>query len=55
MAEDNALNQLFTPIEGINYEVAGKQNGVLYSYKNSEKLLHLERGKKGLLVEDLSH
>lgn len=30
-AEDNALNQLFTPIEGINYQVAGKQNSTLYS------------------------
>lgn len=29
--EDNALNQLFTPIEGINYQLAGKQNRVLYS------------------------
>ncbi len=34
--EDNALNQLFTPIEGINYQVAGKQKSALYSWNNGQ-------------------
>lgn len=41
--EDNALNQLFTPIEGINYQVAGKQKSALYSLKVVEKLQHCFR------------
>lgn len=50
MPEDNALNQLFTPIEGINYQVAGKQNSVLYSWKNGETTEHslgLRKGEMG--------
>lgn len=29
--EDNALNQLFCPIGGINYQGLGTQNSTLYS------------------------